>query len=56
MATYSNIFAWEIPLLYHLGVGHNSGCSHCSGLQVDDRALEIGKDFMSQLTLNILNR
>lgn len=50
-------YAQRYPsLLYHLGVGHNSGCSHCSGLQVDDRALEIGKDFMSQLTLNILNR
>ena len=50
-------YAQRYPsLLYHLGVGHNSGCSHCSGLQVDDRALEIGKEFMSQLTLNILNR
>ena len=43
-------------LLYHLGVGHSAKCSHCAGLQIEDRVLEIGQDFMSQLALNILNR
>jgi N-acetyldiaminopimelate deacetylase len=43
-------------LLYHLGTGSGSNCSHCAGSQIEDRVLEIGQDFMSQLALNILNR
>lgn len=43
-------------LLYHLGVGRESGSINSSTFLPDEKALEVGEEFMSQLALNILNR
>ncbi|NBJ05312.1 amidohydrolase [Alistipes sp. Z76] len=43
-------------LFYRLGVGRASGRSHTATFLPDERALEIGEEFMYRLTLNVLNR
>lgn len=43
-------------LFYRLGVGRNAGRAHTPTFLPDERALEVGEEFMTMLALNILNR
>lgn len=50
-------YAQKYPsLLYRVGVGREAGNLLSATFLPDDRALEVGEDFMNQLALNILNR
>ena len=50
---YSQLYP---SLYYRLGVGAASGRSHSSTFLPDERALEVGEEFMYQLALSILNK
>lgn len=50
---YSQIYP---SLYYHLGVGQKSGRRHSATFLPDERALEVGEEFMWQLALSILNK
>ena len=43
-------------LFYRLGVGRNVGRAHTATFLPDDKALEIGEEFMYRLALSILNK
>lgn len=43
-------------LFYRLGVGRNIGRAHTATFLPDDKALEIGEEFMYRLALSILNK
>jgi metal-dependent amidase/aminoacylase/carboxypeptidase family protein len=50
---YTHIYP---SLFYRLGVGKESGRAHTSTFLPDERALEVGEEFMTMLALNILNK
>lgn len=50
---YTHIYP---SLFYRLGVGRDSGRSHTATFLPDERALDVGEEFMYVLTLNILNK
>lgn len=50
---YTHIYP---SLFYRLGVGRESGRAHTALFLPDERALEVGEEFMTMLALNILNR
>lgn len=50
---YTHIYP---SLFYRLGVGKESGRAHTALFLPDERALEVGEEFMTMLALNILNR
>lgn len=43
-------------LFYRLGVGCDAGRAHTATFLPDEKALEVGEEFMTMLALNILNR
>jgi metal-dependent amidase/aminoacylase/carboxypeptidase family protein len=43
-------------LFYRLGVGRNVGRAHTATFLPDDKALEVGEEFMYRLALSILNK
>jgi metal-dependent amidase/aminoacylase/carboxypeptidase family protein len=50
---YSQIYP---SLYYSLGVGQRAGRKHTATFMPDERALEVGEEFMWQLALSILNK
>lgn len=49
---YTHIYP---SLFYRLGVGSGSGRAHTAMFLPDEKALEVGEEFMTMLALNILN-
>lgn len=50
---YSQLYP---SLFYNVGVGRASGRSHTATFLPDERALDVGEEFMYQLALSILNK
>ena len=52
-----SFYSQQYPaLFYSLGVGVKSGRRHTAMFLPDERALEVGEEFMWQLALSILNK